>query len=415
MTSHVSAQQQPSVIQCGQLIDGICNKPIPNACIVIENGRIIKVSSVDSIPAAAKIIDLRNYTVLPGLIDAHCHPTIGCCDDYQLDHLKKSSASKALHGLKAVQDLLKAGWTTLRVAGSADVGYADLEIRNAINKGLHEGPRIFGAGHYLSVTGGGGDINNYSSEQKLVPDGLIVDGADSVIKAVRQEAKYGSDWIKLLVTGAFMSAGDNPKDVHFSPDELKAAVEEANRRNLPVMVHAHSTEGIKQAVLSGVRSIEHGTFIDDETINLMVQKGTYLVPTIYIGDYLLEKCPESEAQNKGNELTKRYRERYIASYKRAFEAGVKIGIGTDNVGFPPPQCAREFERLTQIGMTAMQAIQAGTRVNAELLQKQDLIGTIAPGRYADIIAVAKDPLKDISELERVKFVMLGGKVVKFES
>jgi imidazolonepropionase-like amidohydrolase len=399
-----------TAVHCGQLIDGIANQPISEAVILIKGDRITQVGGKELLQTAAKVIDLSHSFVLPGLIDAHVHPTIGCCN-YQLDHLKKSSAAKALEGLKRVQDRLKTGWTTLRVAGSADVGYADLEIRNAINKGLHQGPRIFGAGHYLSTTGGGGDISNYSHEQKLIPDGCIVDGPEEVRKAVRNEIKYGADWIKLLVTGAFMSAGDNPKDVHFAPEELKVAVEEAKRRNVPVMAHAHSTEGIKQSVLAGVRSIEHGTFLDDEAIALMVERGTYLVPTIYLGDYFMNEKPDDEAQAKCNALTKKYRESYMAYYQKAIKAGVKIGLGTDDVGLPPTACAKEFASLMEIGMTAMQAIQAATSVNADLLQNKD-IGTIEAGKYADIIAVAKDPLADISELERVQFVMLGGKVIQ---
>lgn len=399
-----------TAISCGQLINGVANQPIPGAVILIKGDRVTQVGGKELLATASKIIDLSNSTVLPGLIDAHVHPTISCCD-YQLDHLKKSSATKALRGLKIVQERLITGWTTLRVAGSADVGNADLDIRDAINQGLHQGPRIFGAGHYLSTTGGGGDINNYSSEQKLIPDGYIVDGPEEMRKAVRNEVKHGADWIKLLVTGAFMSAGDNPNDVHFNPEELKTAVEEAERRKVPVMAHAHSTEGIKQSILAGVRSIEHGTFLDDETIFLMVKKGTYLVPTIYLRDYFLNEKPDEESQAKCNALTKKYREYYITYYRRAVNAGVKIGLGTDDVGFPPSACAKEFASLIEIGMTAMQAIQAGTKVNAELLQNKD-IGTIEPGKYADIIAVAKDPLQDISELERVKFVMLGGKIIK---
>lgn len=408
--STVSPTSGIIAISCGQLIDGVANQPIQNAVILIKGERVMDVGGIELLATATKIINLSNSTVLPGLIDAHVHPTISCCD-YQLDHLKTSSAAKALRGLTKVQERLKTGWTTLRVAGSADVGNADLAIRDAINQGIHQGPRIFGAGHYLSTTGGGGDINNFSSEQKLIPDGYIVDGPEEVRRAVRNEIKHGADWIKLLVTGAFMSAGDNPKDVHFSPEELKIAVEEAERRKVPVMAHAHSTEGIKQSILAGVRSIEHGTFLDDETIALMVEKETYLVPTIYIGDYFLNEKSNDESQAKCNALTRKYREYYITYYRKAVSAGVKIGLGTDDVGFPSSACAKEFACLMEIGMTAMQAIQAGTKVNAELLQIKD-IGTIEPGKYADIIAVAKDPLHDISELERVTFVMLGGKLIK---
>lgn len=395
-------------ILCGQVIDGIHPEPFPNGVIRVRDGKIRDIG-VRSL--VADVIDLSNCTVMPGFIDAHAHPSIGCCD-YQADHLKKSSARKALDGLHRVQERLKAGWTTLRTAGSADVGYCDLEIRNAIKSGMHVGPRMVGAGHYLSVTGGGGDLNDYSYEQPLIPDGCIVNGPEEVRKAVRTEIKNGSDWIKLLVTGAFMSAGDNPKDVHFSPEEIEVAVQEASRHNVPVMAHAHSALGIKQAIKAGVRSIEHGTFLDGEGIELMVKNKTYLVPTIYIGDYFANVHAKESAQSKQNALTQLYRIEYMRNYRQAFSAGVKIGLGTDDVGFPARNCAIEFERLMDIGMTAMQAIQAGTSVNAELLRMEHLVGSIEPGKCADIIAVEGDPLKDIRLLQDVKFVMLNGSVVK---
>ena len=302
----------------------------------------------------------------------------------------------------------------MRVAGDADVGYADFEVRNAINRGLFTGPHIYGAGHYLSVTGGGGDINFFSYEQKVIPDGLIVDGPEEIRKAIRNEIKYGSDWIKILVTGAFMTTGDNPQNVHFSPEELKAAVEEAGRRDVPVMAHAHATDGIKDAVKAGVRSIEHGTFMDEEAIDLMIQHGTYLIPTLAIGLYFEEQIPDSKALTKAIELNRKVRDGFYKNLRIAIKKGVKIGVGTDYVGWPAPFSAREFSELVGLGMTPMQAIQAGTKVNAELLKKDKEIGTIEVGKLADMIAVKGDPLKDITELQRVKFVMIGGKIIKNE-
>ena len=302
----------------------------------------------------------------------------------------------------------------MRVAADADVGYADFEVRNAINKGLFSGPHIYGAGHYLSVTGGGGDINFFSYEQKVIPDGWIVDGPEEIRKAIRNEIKYGSDWIKILVTGAFMTTGDNPQNVHFSPEELKAAVEEAGRRDVPVMAHAHATEGIKDAVKAGVRSIEHGTFLDEEAIELMIQHGTYLIPTLAIGLYFEEQIPDSKALTKAVELNRKVRDGFYKNLRIAIKKGVKIGVGTDYVGWPAPFSAREFSELVSLGMTPMQAIQAGTKVNAELLKKDKEIGTIEVGKLADMIAVKGDPLKDITELQRVKFVMIGGKIIKNE-
>lgn len=407
----IPALAQRTAILSKTIIDGT-GKTISEAAIIIEGDRIISIEKKSALPKGITILDLGNYTVLPGLIDAHTHPLI-TADDYQTVHLRESSASKALIGMKRVQDLLAAGWTTLRVAGDADVGYANLEIRDAINRGLFVGPHIYGAGHYISATGGGGDINFLSYEQPIIADGLIADGPEEIRKAIRNEIKYGSDWIKILVTGAFMTVGDNPQNVHFSPEELKAAVEEAGRRDVPVMAHAHASDGIKQAVRAGVRSIEHGSYLDEEAIDLMVAHGTYLIPTLTIGLYFEEKIPDSKSLSKAVELSKKSKAGVADNLRLAIKKGVKIGVGTDYVGFPPEFSAREFAELVKLGMTPMQAIQAGTRVNAELLMKEKEIGTIEAGKQADLIAVKGDPLKDLSELQRVKFVMIGGKVVKY--
>ena len=408
-----SVSAQKTVLLAKKLIDGT-GKVISNPVVVIDSNKIILITNKANIPKDATVIDLGDYTLLPGLIDLHVHPNI-TVDDYQVEHLRSSSAAKALLGLKNVQDLLSAGWTTLRVAGDADVGYANMEIKNAINKGLFVGPHIYGAAHYLSVTGGGGDINFISYEQEIIPDGLIVDGPQEVRKAVRKEIKYGSDWIKLLVTGAFMSANDNPNDVHFSQEELNAAVQEAARRSVPVMAHAHGAEGIKMAVKAGVRTIEHGSFIDEEGIDLMVQHGTYLIPTFTVGLYFDDKYADSKALAKAVELSKKTKEGTFKNMRLALKKGVKFGLGTDDVGWPAVYSAKEFDQYVKVlGMTPMQAILCGTKVNAEILNKQDLIGSVEAGKLADIIAVKGDPLTDITELQRVKFVMIGGKVVKNE-
>jgi imidazolonepropionase-like amidohydrolase len=398
-------------ILCGQLIDGRSDRPRKNAAILIEGERIARVGGPEILPKGIEVIDLGPATVMPGFIDLHSHP-LQSTDSYQIDHLRWSSAYKALRGLKAVQDNLMSGWTTLRIPGDADVYYAQFDVRRAINEGLFVGPRIAGAGHYISITGGGGDINFMAPEQHFIADGLVVDGVEEMRKAVRQEIKYGSDWIKLLVTGAFMSTGDNPADVHFSAEEVRVAVEEAARHNVPVMAHAHAAEGIKLAIRAGVRSIEHGTFMDSEAIRLMVEKGVFLVPTIYVGDYYIENGSASPEMQKNVELSKKYHDTFMRRVGEAIHAGVKIGVGTDFGGYPPVLNAREFAALVKAGMSPMQAIQAGTRVGAEALRWDDRLGTLEAGKLADIVAVPGDPLKDISELERVNFVMIGGKVVK---
>jgi imidazolonepropionase-like amidohydrolase len=420
LTATALAAQPPAAetparvaLRAARLIDGVGERVRSNAVVVVEGERIAAVGGPELLVPGLEVIDLGDATLLPGLVDVHSHPLIAA-DDYQVDHLRLSSAAKALRGLKAVQDNLRAGWTTLRIAGDADVAYAHLDIRRAIDSGLFVGPRISGAGHYMSVTGGGGDINFLAPEVRVVADGLIVDGVEAMRKAVREEIKHGSDWIKLLVTGAFMSAGDRPEDVHFSPEELAMAVAEAARHGVPVMAHAHATEGIKQAVRAGVRSIEHGTFLDDEAIRLLVEHGTWLVPTLYIGDYYIERGSPTGYQEKMIELSKRYRDAHYAWVGKAIRAGVKIAAGSDFGGYAAEENVGEIEALHRAGMTPMQAIQAATRVGAELLGWQERIGSVEPGKLADLVAVPGDPLADLSELRRPRFVMLGGKVVRRE-
>jgi len=400
-------------LRAARLIDGVAATAWRDGVVVIEGDRIIAVGGPELLVPGLETIDLGDTTLLPGLIDVHSHPLI-TVDDYQTDHLRHSSAFKALRGLKAVQDNLKAGWTTLRIVGDADVAYAVTDLRKAIDSGLFLGPRLTGAAHYLSTTGGGGDINFLAPEVHVAADGRIVDGVEEMRKAVREEIKYGSDWIKLLVTGAFMSVGDRPTDVHFSPEEVRAAVEEAGRHGVPVMAHAHATEGIKLAIRAGVRSIEHGTFLDDEAIRMLVETGTWLVPTLYIGDYYIEHGDLNGPQAKMIELSKRYKDAQYEWVGKAIRAGVKIAVGSDFGGYSQEINVGEIAALARAGMTPMQAIQAATRVGAELLAWQDRIGTIEKGKLADLVAVTGDPLVDLGVLAHPRFVMVGGRIVALE-
>jgi imidazolonepropionase-like amidohydrolase len=407
-----SATAQTLALVPDRLIDGRSAKARTDAVVLVEGERITAVADRSEIPADATVIELPGTTLMPGMINAHEHPLM-YEDDYQNAHLKGSSARKALMGLAGAQRHLLAGWTSIRVMGDADVFYAAQELRKVIDAGIFLGPRLSGAGHYLSITGGGGDVNFLSPEQHVIADGLVVDGPEEIRKAVRREIKYGSDWIKLLVTGAFQSVGDNPRNVAFSPEELRAAVEEAGRHGVPVAAHAHAAEGIKEAVKAGARSIEHGTYIDAEATRMMAKRGTFLVPTIYIGDYYAG-TGELLAQQKNDDYFKNDRANFLAAIGRAHKAGVKITVGIDLGGYAvdPKVFAREFALLHEAGMTPMEAIQAGTRVNAELLQWEDRLGTIEAGKLADIIAVVGNPLENLNALEDVSFVMIGGKVVK---
>lgn len=406
------AAAAPVALVADRVIDGIADRARTGTVVVVDGERIVAIGDRSVIPAGARVIEMPGQTLMPGFINCHEHPLM-YADDYQNAHLQASSAYKALMGLAALQRQLLAGWTTVRVMGDADVHYANQDIRKTIDNGIFIGPRLTGAGHYLSITGGGGDVNYISPEQRVIADGLVVDGPDEVRKAVREEIKFGSDWIKLLVTGAYQSVGDNPRNVAFSPEELRAAVEEANRHGVPVAAHAHAAEGIKQSVAAGVRSIEHGTFIDDEAIRMMAEKGTFLVPTIYIGDYYAEG-DKLRAQDKQDDYAANERPRFLAAVGRAHKQGVKVAVGVDLGGYmtDPVVFVREMTVLVEAGLTPMQAIQAGTRVGAELLGWDDRLGTVQVGKLADLVAVDGNPLEDMKALERVGFVMIGGRIAR---
>ncbi|MGI9286673.1 MAG: amidohydrolase family protein, partial [Pseudomonadales bacterium] len=282
------AKEETKALTAARIVDGYSNKALLDTAIIVEADKIIEIVKLTDIPAGTPVIDLGDATLMPGMIDAHMHPLLSS-GDYQEKHLAQSSAYKTLRAAAFLQQLLLAGWTGIRVAGDGDVFYGDVDLKRSIDEGTIIGPHMAVASHYLSITGGGGDVNYMSPEQKPMPDGLIVDGIDEIRRAVRNEVKYGSDWIKVLATGAYLSVGDSPKNVSFSPEEFQAVVDEANRQGIPVMAHAHATAGIKQALDAGVRSIEHGTFLDDEVIAMLAKQDTWLIPTIYIGDYYHEK------------------------------------------------------------------------------------------------------------------------------
>jgi imidazolonepropionase-like amidohydrolase len=406
------ASGEPIALVADRVIDGVGENARTGTVVVVDGERIVAVGDRSAIPAGAKVIELPGRTLMPGFINCHEHPLM-YGDDYQNAHLQASSAYKALMGLAALQRQLLAGWTTVRVMGDADVHYANQDIRKTIDSGVFVAPRLTGAGHYISITGGGGDVNYFSPEQSVIADGLVADGPEEIRKAIRQEIKYGSDWIKLLVTGAYQSVGDDPRNVAFSPEELEAAVSEASQHNVPVAAHAHAADGIKQAVAAGVRSIEHGTFIDDEGIQMMAAKGIFLVPTIYVGDYYTEG-DKLRAQDKQDDYATHQRGKFLAAIGRAHKQGVKVAVGVDLGGYmtDPVVFVREMAVLVEAGFTPMQAIQAGTRVGAELLRWDDRLGTVEAGKLADLVAVTGNPLDDMKALERVDFVMIGGRVAK---
>ena len=328
---HLVSHAERYALVPDQVIDGVQETAQGDIAVLVEDARIVGLVAKGDIPADYEHVDLQGMTLMPGMINAHEHPLL-YDDNYQTAHLTASSAYKALLGLAAMQRWLAHGWTTIRVMGDGDVFYGNQDLQRVFSEGVFVGPRITGAAHYISITGGGGDINYGSPEQTLIADGLIADGPIEIRKAIRNEIKYGSDWIKLLVTGAFHSVGDDPRNVAFSPDELAEAVAEAARHNVPVSAHAHATDGINQAIRAGVRSIEHGTYLNDESIRLMVEHGTFYVPTIYVGDYYAG-TDKLLAQEKNDDAYLSYRDEWLAKIGRAHAAGVKVVVGVDLGGY----------------------------------------------------------------------------------
>lgn len=400
-------------IRCGKLIDGIAAQPRQDMVVIIRGDRIEAVGKAASItiPTGATILDLSHVTVLPGLIDAHSHiiPDVGYTQD---SFLKRSSALNAIDGLVNAQKSLRAGFTTIRDPGDMDLYYSHFVVRDAINAGKVEGPRIVAAGHLLSITGGHADFNSGAPEMNIPAFGEIVDGVDEVRKAVRKEVKWGADWIKISATGGIYSAGDEPGLEQFSFDEMKAAVDEARRFGRNVSAHSHGVEGTKSALRAGVRSIEHGSILDDEAVALFKRYGTYLVPTIYTSEYTLAEGKKNNIPAFAFEKASRLHELKQKSFLKAVKGGVKIVYGTDTGIIPQGANARQFAVMVRWGMPPAQALLSATSVAAEMLGFSKDLGSIETGKYADVIAVAGDPLADISTLEDVKFVMKGGKIVK---
>src|SRR5215813_7893932 len=406
-------------IRAGRLFDSASDKVRENMVIVVQDDRIQSVGPAGSasIPPGATVIDLSRATVLPGLIDCHTH--LGSrADRYnEIYYFKDTPFQHAFAAVVHARKTLEAGFTSVRDVGSPP--FLAVDLRNSINEGLIPGPRIVASGPGISITGGHGDLNNYSPQTQvhMFPeerDFQIADGVDQIRHVVRAQVKYGVDVIKILATGGVLSKGDSPGAPQFTPDELKAAAEEAHMAGRKIAAHAHGTQGIKNAILAGIDSIEHASLIDDEGIRLAKEHGTYLVMDIYNDDYILKEglkvgmLPESIEKEK--QLGQLQRE----NFRKAFQAGAKMAFGTDGGVYPHGDNAKQFAYMIQYGMTPMQAIQAATTSAADLLGWKDRVGTVEPGKYADLIAVTGDPLSDIRALETVGFVMKGGEVFKNE-
>jgi imidazolonepropionase-like amidohydrolase len=401
-----AAPPQAVALHARRLLD-VRSGIVSEAYIVVRGDRIEAVTK--SAPADAKVIDLGNATVLPGLIDCHVHVEADWNDLSATTNLRESSPKKTLIGLKNAQEYLSRGFTTLRDAGTTDPAYDTVALRDAFAKGMFPGPRLFVAGVPISVTGGHADLNPLAPDVPMAPLANIADTVDEAHKAVRHDLRNGVDWIKVMASGGVMDVLSDYNVQELSDEQLRAIVEDAHRAGHKVMAHAEGLPGIRAAVRAGIDTIEHGSMLDDATAKEMAERGTWLVPTIntfYRGvDLGLTQGQEPQMLEKGKAILK-YIPGAIAAAQRNH---VKIAFGDDD---DPKFVADEFKQMVKLGLTPLAALQAATINAAALLGASDRIGALEPGHYADVVAVDGDPLADIGAMARVTFVMKGGSVAK---
>ncbi len=410
-------EPKTTYILAGRMFDSTSDNVRETMVIVVEGERIKTVGSAGAIkiPTGSTVIDLSNATVLPGLIDCHTH--LGSrADRYnEIYDFKDSPFSSAFAGVINARKTLEAGFTSVRDVGSAP--FLAVDLRNSINEGFLLGPRIVASGPGISITGGHGDLNNYTPQTRVMMfpderDFQIADGVDQIRHTVRAQEKYGVDVIKILASGGVLSRGDKPGAPQYTLEELKAAAETAHMGGRKIAAHAHGAEAIKNAILAGIDSIEHGSLVDDEGIRLAKEHGTYFVMDIYNDDYLLNEAPKWGLTEEKLEKEKAVGKLQRENFEKAFKAGVKMAFGTDAGVYPHGDNARQFFYMVKYGMTPAQAIRAATSSAADLIGRAADVGTIEAGKYADIIAVENNPLADVRALEHVAFVMKGGVVYK---
>jgi len=412
MLAPLATHATPLYVHVGKLVDTLQGKVLTDQLIKIDGERIVSVTPWTAAPTDGQVIDWSARMVLPGLIDMHTH----LVDQEQTENIAEPLLSTAAYqsfiAAAHARVTLEAGFTSVRDVGTWRA-FGDVALRDAINAGLVPGPRMSVAGAYVTIPGGGGEITGIAADVGIPAEmrtGVVEDAADAHRKAANILAHH-ADFLKLIATGAVLTVGTEPGQQELTEDEMRAAVEEAARRGTYATAHAHGAEGMKSAMRAGVRSIEHGSLMDDEAIAMMKAKGVFLVADIYDGDWIDEYGKAhgwpAETLRKNFDTTEAQR----VGFRKAVKAGVKIAYGTDAGVYPHGLNARQMKYMVRYGMTPMQAIQSATTVAAELMKKTD-VGAVAPGRYADLIAVDGDALADISVLEHVGAVMKGGVVIK---
>lgn len=394
------------VVRAARLLDPVGGVVRPGALVVVRGDRIEAVGGTP--PAGARVVDLGDLTLLPGLVDAHAHTLLQPEDEVTQPILVKAMATRVIQGVAAARKNLEAGFTTVRDMDSEGAGFADVALRDAIDRGIVPGPRLLVSTWALSITGGHMNLTGVNPDLDLPQLAAMADSRDALIAEVRRQVRGGADWIKIYATGALRHVDRATLEPmpQYTTEEIRAVVEEAARWRRDVAAHAYGGEGARRAIEAGVRSIEHGMMLDDRTIASMVEKGVYWCPTLSV--YM----PEANLPGVEGEFARRV----VASHKRAFQAalkaGVKIVFGTDVGAFPHGTSAREFGLMVAYGMTPLEAVRSATVRAAELLRMEGRIGVVTPGAYADLIAVEGNPLDDIRALERVRFVMKNGEIVK---
>lgn len=409
-----AALAQRTVIHCGNLIDGKANDVQPNMTLIVEGNKITAVQKGFTAPGAAdKLIDLSKKTVMPGLIDLHVHLEGETNKDQALQRFTSNEADVAFRSTVFAKKTLLAGFTTVRDLGGSGV---NTSLRNAINQGLVTGPRIFSAGKSIATTGGHADPTNGYRKDLMGDPGPkegVINSPEDARQAVRQRYKDGSDVIKITATGGVLSIAKDGSGPQFTDEELKAIIETAKDYGMHTAAHAHGTEGMKRAVLAGITTIEHGTKMTPEVMDLMKQKGTFYVPTISAGKFVAEKAREPGYYHplvvpKALEIGPQIQNTFREAYKR----GVRIAFGTDAGVYPHGENGKEFGYMVEAGMPAMETIKSATVVAAGVLGMSDKIGTLEAGKLADVVATDDNPLKNIATMASVSFVMKEGVVYK---